>query len=125
MLRLIAPALLAALPATAQVIADDASYACTVNYACADGSCQAVARDLLAEVSMFGLVLSGEDRVDTFVTLDRTSGGDLIFGGQMGERLYGIFMLPQGGGAAKLIIEGVNGWSESRTELMICGSATK
>ena len=98
-----------------------ADYTCSVTFECEGGSCRSVDRTIPVQVSDMtgGLFLIFDGKPESLVGLDRTSGGDLVFGGQLSDRLYGVFFLATDGGA-KLIIEGVNGWSESRHELMIC-----
>ena len=101
-----------------------ADYTCAVTFECEGGSCRAVDRTIPVQTSDVtgALYLIFDGAPESLLRLDRTSGGDLVFGGQLSDRLYGVFFLETDGGA-KLIVEGVNGWRESRHELMICREA--
>lgn len=95
---------------------------CKVGFACSDGSCTATERHFAATQTETGFSLETQGARHVLVALDRSSGGDLVYGGQLGAKLYGVlFLSPDGGG--DLLIEGVNGWSESLREMMICTEA--
>ncbi len=112
-------ALLAALPLPAEA----RTLECTVRYECSGGSC--------AETSRFYRTTAGSDKIEVqsqgykadLVMLDKTSGGDLVYGGQIGPNFYGVFFLAPNNGA-QLMLQGVNGWSENKTEMLICTEAT-
>lgn len=95
---------------------------CKVDFTCSGGACRSATRTFDAAISMTGLSLEFDGRRVSLVALDRTSRGDRIFGGQLSDRLYGVFILKESG-IAKLLVEGVNGWNEVRQEMMNCRPA--
>ena len=101
--------------------AQAADFTCAVTFECEGGSCRDTDRETPVQISeqsgALYLIFDGDPK--SLVGFDRTSGGDRVFGGQLSDRLYGLFLL-HSDGAAKLMIEGVNDWNESRSHLMHC-----
>lgn len=94
---------------------------CEVRFSCQDGACQSAERAFETRIDPLtgGIAVEWREFRKSLVQLDRTSGGDLIFGGQFGTDIYGVFIL-RTSGTFDLILEGVNGWTESRNEIGRC-----
>lgn len=120
MSRLLMAAVLTILPGLAGA---SETLRCKVNFTCSGGACQQVSsRTFEGVIGMTGIVIEFDGVRDSLVALDRTSMGDRVFGGQLSDKLYGVFILKTDG-RAKLLVEGVNGWTEERQQLMNCSTA--
>ncbi len=110
--------------AQADILLDPVTLACDLNFDCSGGSCRNMDEAFEARITVGNIQFPFDGAPESLVILDRTSGGDLVFGGQLGPQLYGILILKTEG-TARLLVEGVNGWSEQRTLMMICREAGK
>ncbi|WP_112309519.1 hypothetical protein [Pseudogemmobacter bohemicus] len=111
------------LPVTASAADPARSLDCTVRYECSGGSCRETDRSYRTTAGAEKIAVQSQGYEADLVMLDKTSGGDLVYGGQVGPNLYGVFFLEPSNGAT-LLLQGVNGWSEMKTEMLICTEAT-
>ncbi|MCL4065250.1 hypothetical protein M3484_01495 [Pseudomonas sp. GX19020] len=96
---------------------------CVVRYECSGGSCKETSRHYRTHAGPEKIGVQSQGYATDLVMLDKTSSGDLVYGGQIGPNFYGVFFLAPSNGA-QLMLQGVNGWSENKTEMLICTEAT-